>query len=402
MNDMTRRRAYRGPRLLSQGFRPFFLAAAVWAALAQAIWLGMLAGRVDPPTAFDPVSWHVHEMIFGFIVATIAGFMLTAIPNWTGRLPVRGAPLAGLALIWLAGRLAVLVSATIGAGPAAAIDLAFLVAFCLVASRELVAGKNWRNLPMAAALAVLAAANAAMHAEVAGWADLDGASWRLALAVVVMLVGLVGGRIIPSFTRNWLAKNGGVSLPAPFGPVDGLAQSAAAAGLAAWTLAPDAAVSGALLLAGGALQGARLLRWRGGLTGAEPLVLILHVAYAWAPLGMSLLGAAVLLPDLAATGLTPMLGVHALTVGLAGGMILAVMTRATLGHTGRPLHADRLTTAIYVTVNLAALARLAAEVWTVHAIALIDASGFLWIGAFALFALHYGRFLLGHSKGISA
>jgi len=398
MNDADRRRAYRGPRIFSQGFRPFFLAASVWAALAQAIWLGMLAGRFDPPTAFDPVSWHVHEMIFGFVAATIAGFMLTAIPNWTGRLPVRGAPLAGLVLLWLAGRLAVLASASIGAGPAAAIDLAFLVAFALVAARELVAGKNWRNLPMAAALAVLAAANAAMHAEGAGWAELDGASWRLALAVVVLLVGLVGGRIIPSFTRNWLAKTGEARLPAPFGPIDGLAQGAAAAGLAAWILVPDAALAGALLLAGGALQGARMLRWRGGLTAAEPLVLILHVAYAWAPAGMCLLGAAILMPGLAAAGLTPMLGIHALTVGLAGGMILAVMTRATLGHTGRPLHADRLTTAIYVAVNLAALARLAAEVWTGQAIVLIDASGLFWIAAFTLFALRYGRFLLGQGK----
>ncbi|MEQ9125157.1 MAG: NnrS family protein, partial [Alphaproteobacteria bacterium] len=141
MNDMTRRRAYQGPRLFSQGFRPFFLAASFWAVVAQAIWLGMLAGRIDPPTAFGPVSWHVHEMIFGFVTATIAGFMLTAIPNWTGRLPVRGTPLICLVALWLAGRLAVLASEPLGAGPAAAIDVSFLVAFCLVAVRELVAGK---------------------------------------------------------------------------------------------------------------------------------------------------------------------------------------------------------------------------------------------------------------------
>ncbi len=371
-----------------------FLAAAVWAALSQAIWLGTLVGGVALPTGFDPVAWHIHEMMFGFVVATIAGFMLTAIPNWTGRLPVRGVPLLLLVTAWLAGRFAIAASGLIGTGPALALDISFLGMFLVIVTRELVAGRNWRNLPMAAALAVLTASNFGMHAEVAGWFDLGGASWRLALAVVVFLISLVGGRIIPSFTRNWLAKNTRSSAPAAFGPVDWLAHGTTAAALATWTFAPDLPATGAALLAAGVLQGARLLRWRGLRARAEALVLVLHVAYVWGPAGLCLLGASILLP-----GLSPMLATHALTIGLIGGMILAVMTRATLGHTGRQLHADGPTVAIYALVNLAALARIAAELLPERWFELINISGAAWIGAFALFSLVYGRYLLGARPG---
>lgn len=390
MTGGDRRRAYRGPRLFSQGFRPLFLAAAVWAALAQAAWLGMLGGGLDLPSAFDPTPWHIHEMMFGFIVATIAGFMLTAIPNWTGRLPVRGALLMFLCTAWLAGRAAVAASDMLDAGLVATIDLMFLVVFFAIVTRELVAGKNWRNLPMAAALAVLAVSNLAMHAESAGWLDLNGASWRLALAVVVMLISLIGGRIIPSFTRNWLVKNGSAKMPAAFGPVDVMAQAVTLAGLAAWVAWPDAQAVGSILLGAGLSQGARVLRWRGLSTAAEPLVLVLHVAYLWAPVGLCLLGAAILFP-----GLSPMPAIHALTVGLVGGMTLAVMTRATLGHTGRPLHAGGATIAIYVAINLATLLRIAAEIYPDQWVEMLNFSGLFWIGAFGLFAVMYGRFLLG-------
>ena len=387
---MTRHPPYRGPRLFSQGFRPFFLAASAWAALAPALWLGVLDGWFELNTVFDPVSWHIHEMIFGFVVATIAGFLSAAIPNWTGRLPVRGAPLICLAALWLAGRAAVAASVWLGAGLTAAIDLSFLATLLIVVLRELIAGKNWRNLPMAGALAALLGANAAMHAEAAGWLADDGTSWRLAVSVVVILISLVGGRIVPSFTRNWLAKNGFTDLPSAFGHIDRLAQATTIIALALWTALPGTLICGIVLLAAGAAQGVRVMRWRGLSATGEPLVLILHVAYLWAPIGLALLGVATLAPGVSST-----LAIHALTLGLVGGMILAVMTRATLGHTGRPLRADRFTISIYVAVNAAALARIAAEINSTWMIELINLSGFFWVAAFAGFAIYYGRFLVG-------
>ncbi|MGH6930714.1 MAG: NnrS family protein, partial [Dongiaceae bacterium] len=175
MNTTTggipRYRSSTGPALLQEGFRPFFLGAALWSALALCLWLGSLAGHVALPTAFDALTWHAHEMIFGFAAATVSGFLLTAIPNWTGRLPLQGGPLAALALTWLAGRAAIAVSAWIGALPAAAIDLAFLVLLLMAVLREIAAGRNWRNLPMPAALGLLIAANLLVHIEAIGMAD---------------------------------------------------------------------------------------------------------------------------------------------------------------------------------------------------------------------------------------
>src|SRR5512134_3779791 len=199
---VPRYRATAGPAVLSQGFRPFFLLAAAWAVLALVLWLLSFWGYFELPTAFDPTAWHIHEMLFGFVAAAIAGFVLTAIPNWTGRLPLQGWPLLGLVALWAAGRAIVAFSAVVGGGLAAMIDVAFLVALAAVAAREIVVGKNWRNLPIVATLTLLAICNALFHAslyesarsEMGLTSDL---AWRLALSVVVMLIALIGGRIIP-------------------------------------------------------------------------------------------------------------------------------------------------------------------------------------------------------------
>lgn len=183
----------------------------------------MLAGRLWLPSVMAPVEWHVHEMLYGFLVAAVAGFLLTAIPNWTGRMPLQGLPLLGLVLLWLAGRAACAVSEWTGGPAAAGVDLAFLAVFLAVVLREVTAGRNWRNLPMAAALVLLLAGNALMHAAALGWiADAD-VGWRLGLAVAVMLISLIGGRIVPSFTRNWLSKRESPVLPPPFGGIDRVA-----------------------------------------------------------------------------------------------------------------------------------------------------------------------------------
>ena len=221
----------RQPAVLSYAFRTMFLAAGSWAILSLVLWLCVFLGRMQLPTRFDPLAWHIHEMLFGFVMAAVAGFLLTAIPNWTNRLPVRGYPLALLTGLWLLGRVACLISADIPAWLAVVADLSFPVALLVGAAREIIAGRNWRNLPMTAPLAVFVAADLLMHLESLGVAVPTGLGWRLGLAAPIVLISIIGGRIIPSFTRNWLSKRHSVRLPAPHGAVDSAALGALHGGL---------------------------------------------------------------------------------------------------------------------------------------------------------------------------
>jgi uncharacterized protein involved in response to NO len=385
---IPRYRPFEGPALLRQGFRPFFLAAGLWALAAMTLWIAALQGYMALPTAFDPVAWHVHEMLFGFVVAAIAGFLLTAIPNWTGRMPLQGLPLALLVVVWLAGRLAVFGSEAIGAGTAAVLDLAFLALLLGVVLREILAGRNWRNLPMPVALAGLLAANALTHADAVGIAATGPLGQRLGIGIVILLISLVGGRIIPSFTLNWLKNRGEARLPARFGAPDRVALGLLAAALAAWVVAPESRVAGAAMIGAG-LAALSLARWCGHLTLVEPLVWSLHLGYVWVPIGLLLTGLSVLVPDM-----PQIAGLHALTAGAMGGMTLAVMTRATLGHTGRPLIADRWTAAAYLLVAAAAALRVAAPFSADGYLALLWAAGLAWCAAFGLFAVRFGRLLL--------
>jgi uncharacterized protein involved in response to NO len=372
-----------GPALLSAGFRPFFLFGALYAAGLGLVWTGALMGRVAIPTTFSPVDWHVHEFLYGGVAAAVAGFLLTAIPNWTGRLPIRGAPLAALVAAWLAGRVAVSVSAHLPALVVAAADLAFLVLLGAAAAREIVAGRNWRNLRVLAPLAVLVAANALFHWEAAALGEADVAR-RLAVAAVLALVMLIAGRIVPSFTRNWLVRENPGRLPAPFGAFDAAAMGVALVALLAWIGAPASPAAGVLLLIAGALHAARLARWAGERTLREPLLLVLHVAYAFVPLGFGLAG-------LAAFGLAPAsAGQHAWTVGAMGGMTLAVMSRATLGHTGGELTAGPALQAAFLFMLLAALARLGAALLPEQAVAFYHLAAVGWAAAYLTFVLTLG------------
>ena len=386
---IPRYRPFEGPALLRQGFRPFFLGAGIWAIVAMLLWILALQGELAIPTAFDPVGWHAHEMLFGFVVAAIAGFLLTAIPNWTGRMPLQGFPLAVLAGVWLAGRLAVGGSAWIGAGIAAVLDLSFLTLLLGVVLREIMAGRNWRNLPIPIVLGGLLAANALTHLDAAGIAATGALGQRLGIGIVILLIGLVGGRIIPSFTLNWLKKRGELNLPVSFSILDRGALGLAAAALTIWVVAPESPIGGAALIAAGVASLLRVARWRAHLTLAEPLVWSLHLGFVWVGVGLLLVGLSALLPDV-----PPAAGLHALTAGAMGGMTLAVMTRATLGHTGRPLSADRWTAAIYLLVAAAAALRVAAPFLADVYLPLLLTSGLAWSAAFGLFVVHYGRMLL--------
>ncbi len=379
----------RMPTWLTYGFRPFFLAAAVWAAVALAVWIAMLTQGVALPSRFDAMTWHIHEMLFGFVMAAIGGFLLTAIANWTGRPPVKGGLLALLAGLWLLGRIACILSGLFPPALSLGADLAFQIALIAVCARELVAGANFRNLIMLGPLSVLAGANLLMHLEAAGTPVPAGLGWRLALAAVLILISVIGGRIIPAFTRNWLAKRQAQSLPAGHGAVDRLALASLPIALLAWAFLPASKWAGDLLVLAAVLNAWRLSRWRGHSILQEPLLLVLHIGYGWLAagaflLGLSTLGAAVPLSA----------AIHALTVGAIGTMILAVMTRATRGHTGRPLTADRVTVLIYGLVSLAAIARIGAAIVADVAMPLLTVSAGLWIGAFLLFAVSYGPALL--------
>lgn len=382
-----------GLALFANGFRPFFLFGALEAALMVALWVPWYLGFISLASAFPPSAWHSHELLFGYVPAIVAGFLLTAVPSWTGRPAITGWPLAGLFAIWLLGRLTIAVSIHLPPGVVAAVCLAFLLVLSAVTARQIVAAKNWRNLKILAGLGALTLAQAIFHYEI----------WRygrstygdhLGIAATLTLIMIVGGRIVPGFTTNWLRQNNPGSLPAPFDRFDLVAAVTSSGALIAWVLAPmlpsaDLPIAGLLLIAG-VLNLIRLLRWRPERTLREPLVTVLHIGYAFVPLGFLLATYALWDGERStATG-----AVHAWTVGAIGLMTLAVMTRATRGHTNYPLTAPLGTVAIYALIVIAAATRIAAALLPEHAFVLLGVVGLSWIGGYALFVAIYGPMLL--------
>jgi uncharacterized protein involved in response to NO len=384
-------RTYQGPALFSYGFRPFFLLGSIYAGLAILVWLPVFMGELSLTTAFIPRDWHVHEMLYGFLPAVITGFLFTAIPNWTGRLPLRGRPLMFLVALWVAGRVCVTFSAQTGWLAAMLIDCSFLLLIAAAAAREIIAGKKWNNLSVVLLILVLLAGNVTFHLEahVKGAADI---SIRVGIAVVVLLISLIGGRIIPSFTRNWLVKQKSGRLPVPFARFDMLSVAVGAIALVCWIVSPTAVWAGYALALAGALHLIRLGRWAGYRTGRERLLLILHVGYLFVPVGF-------LLNACGAFGMVPVgAGIHAWMAGAAGIMTLAVMSRATLGHTGQQLTASIATQAIYASIIVAVVARICAVLEPAHSVPLLHVAAFGWAAAFLGFALSYGPTLIGFDK----
>lgn len=376
-----------GSPLFSFGFRPFFLFSAVWAAAAVPIWVASMTLGDGTVGGADGRLWHIHEMMFGYLAGVIAGFLLTAVPNWTGRLPVTGFRLAGLFGLWVAGRVSGFLPASM-AVPAAVIDSAFLVVFAAVIWREVLAANNRRNLPVCLLVSVLAAANIAFHLRGVSPSFGPGAE-RAAVAVVTGLIALIGGRVTPSFTQNWTRAHGMLKGPTAFNLFDAGVLALTAAALVAWVTAPYSPMTGAAMVAAGVANLARLARWRGWLARREALVWILHLGYAWLGLGLILLGLAALVPEVVPFTA----GVHALTAGAMGVETLAIMTRATRGHTGRPRVADRSTLAIYLLILSAAVVRVAAPFLVDWTAPLLAVSAVLWALAFAAFVAAYGPML---------
>lgn len=379
--------------LFSYGFRTFFLGGALWAFLAMLIWIGLLAGEAFP-LGLAPAAWHAHEFLFGYVGAIIAGFLLTAVPNWTGRTPLQGVRLLSLFILWLVGRIAFLLAGQIGYLAAAIADSIFLVALAAFVFREVMTAENKGNIRIAVILSVLALANILFHVEIITQGQ-PVFTLRGTISLIVILISVIGGRVVPNFTRNWLMRRGDTRLPTPTGRFDQVVLASSVMALAFWTFLPELPVTALFLFAVGIMHAVRLGRWSGWRTGAEPIVLILHIGYAFVPLGFVLVALSFVWPfDIPLSA-----ALHAWTSGAMGVMTLAIMTRATRGHCGHPLTAPPATQFIYLMVVAAALLRLSEIIIPDAALMLRVASGGTWLVAFAGFIVAYGPMLLRPRAG---
>lgn len=371
--------------LLARGFRPFFLLAALHAAVAPLVWVAMLRGALVPPPWLHPLAWHGHEMVFGFAAAAVAGFLLTAVPVWTSTPPVRGGALGALVLLWILGRAAPLFAGAVGPAGVALLDLPFLAGVLAAVTPPLLRRASRRNLVFPAVLGGLALANLAVHLEAMGvLPGASGASLRAAVHGVVLLVVVLGGRLVPLFTGRALARAGIAGELRPPPRWDVLTAPAYALFAAGDVLLPGAPAA-VLAVPPAALVALRLARAWHPAVWRDPLLASLHLGYAWVPGGIALLAAAHLGAPL--SGAAPL---HALTAGAMGGMILAMITRVALGHTGRPFRAPAAVVPAYILVHLGALLRVSGPaLMPGHTAGVLLASAVLWSAAFALYAAVY-------------
>jgi uncharacterized protein involved in response to NO len=380
-----------GRPLLALGFRPFFLAAGGAGVALPLVWLAVLHGALPPPTWLDPFLWHGHEMLFGFVAAAIAGFLLTAVPGWTATPPVRGAPLALLVLVWALGRAALALASWLPAGLVAVADLAFPLALLAAVGGPIVRTRAKRQAGVLAALTALTAANTAVHLDALGAAP--GAArpaLHLATVFVAVLILVIGGRITPAFTQNALDRARDPRRVRALPWLDRLSIAGALALAIGELVAPRSFATGASAAAASLATFARMAGWQSAFALDDPLLASLHVGFAWVAAGFG----AIALADLGAP-VPPTVALHALTAGAMGAMIVAVMTRVALGHTGRPLSAPPSATAAYVLVSGGALVRVIGPLLTPGAAAIAwTLSALLWAGAFAAFLVGYAGILL--------
>lgn len=382
-------RAYQGPQILARGFRPFFLSAGLFVAIAMPLWVGVLAFGFETTSSLSDRGWHLHEMLYGYVGAVVAGFLLTAIPNWTGRLPVVGRSLGLLWSVWVAGRLAMMFLSSMPV-LAAVIDAAFLVLFASLLWREIMAGKNVKNIPICIIISLLALSNIAFH-----YMSLNDISTafaeRMGLGMIAILISLIGGRIVPSFTRNWMVNQKLTPLPITFDNIDKFGLAIGVSAILSWVGWPEHFVAGALFLIAAVLYFYRVSRWRGHACTAEWLVMILHVGYLWLPFWFALMAVSIFFPET----LNQTNALHALSAGAIGTMTIAVVTRASLGHSGQKLTANFWTKAIYILIVSGALIRVLADWLPTDYTMAVTIAGGLWSAGFIIFVITYGPMLLG-------
>ncbi|MDO9519427.1 MAG: NnrS family protein [Pseudohongiella sp.] len=381
-------------RLFSFAFRPFFLLGFIYSISAIILWVFVWNGDLLLEWSRAPIHWHAHDMMMGLMAAAIAGFILTAVANWTSRPPVAGWPLAALAAVWLLGRLAILSPALSALG-----DALFWSILCLLVARELISARNKRNYKVLGLLVALSLTDMLFHAgelQLLPGVDLQRVLWAQ-LWLVIVLINVVGGRIVPAFTGNWLRRRAPqgeelspASLPSPYGRVDQLAIALLLLFVASVIFNWSVVIAIPLGFSCFVAQAWRLLRWKFWLTLSDPLVWMMHLSYAWLVTG-------ILLWTLSLTGFIPVsAAVHALTIGAITSMIISVGARAALGHTGRVLKSHYLLTTSIILLSLAALTRIAASVsggwyW-------LEVAAVLWFLALMCFAVRYIPILIGPSK----
>ncbi|OSQ36664.1 hypothetical protein TMES_17660 [Thalassospira mesophila] len=375
-------------------FRPLFLLAGVQAIVGVVWWLSSMIHGLWAPQLGTTALWHGHEMIFAFGGAALGGFLLTAIANWTGRPPLQGRAIILLTLCWLAGRVAMIFAANINVAVLLIAELSYFAVLIIFAARELILGNNRRNLKLLAIIGTLAFIDALFVLAATDVIALDADLFpRAGIFVFMVLIALIGGRIIPGFTRNWLIRAGklpGIAEPVSFNRFDALCMGALiASAILAFT--PWHRGAAIVLMVTGVLHYARLARWRGIHTVREPLVIMLHAAYFWLPTSLMLIGFALLRPDL--YGINDAL--HAGGAGAMACMIMAVGGRAALGHTGRALVAGTLYTAGFSLIWLATALRLIAPVAGSHYLTILAAATLCWVGGWLLFVLRYAPILIG-------
>lgn len=373
--------------MLRLGFRPFYLGAALFAVLAMPLWIALYLGQVTSTLAVPPLLWHAHEMLFGFAIAVIVGFLLTAGKAWTGLATPRGAFLGALALLWAAAR----VAAVVGPYPVyALLDLVLLPLVAAVLVDLLVRAHNRRNLPLAGILVLLSLANGAFHLAVLGTISIAPlVALHAGLALIVMIECVIAGRVIPAFT---MSATPGLKLAAR-PALERATLSITALALALWVFAPSAAawgwVNGAALALAAAMHLARQWQWQPAQTRTRPILWILHAAYAWIAVGFGLLA----LAQIGRIGASA--GVHALAVGATGGLIIGMITRTARGHTGRPLKASKAEVLAYMLVMAAAALRvlgpLAMPQWLPQ---LLVCAALAWCAAFAIYLVVYAPWLM--------
>lgn len=414
-------------KFFSDGFRPFFLFAALHACLMLLLWTAYVTNIIalDNTLLLSPVEWHFHELLFGYVPAVITGFLLTAVPKWTGRKQVRGGLLITIFCVWLLGRIVVGASVFLELSPVilpqwavVVSSMLFLPFVSLVIGSEIIAGKSLRNLKILIIISALVLAHGIFYYEVINSTQNPIAA-KMAISIVVLLITIIGGRIIPAFTRNWLNKRAKQAemqselpslvtqkRPAEFNIFDVLTILATLFALILWVLSDSILNSlnstsaeiensfrpilGAILGFVSLMHFLRLVRWLPLSVLKEPLLLILHIGYLWVPLGFALAAFALHTQDY----FVHAAAVHTWTVGAIGTMTIAVMTRATRGHSGRALIAPPSTLFIYLMILFAAISRVGAALLSDWSSILLPASGMAWILAFASFAWVYGRIIL--------
>ncbi|MES1943548.1 NnrS protein superfamily [Salinisphaera sp. PC39] len=377
--------ARNAPILLAYPFRPFFLLAALYAAVGVLAWVGYLFGGWPLSLGDAPVRWHAHEMLLGFLPAAITGFLLTAMTNWTGAPPLAGRGLLALVALWLAGRAAMWTGTWLPAWLVAAVDLAYLPVLAIYIARVLLRYGNRRNLFLAGVIGLFALANLLFHLQALGWTATAIAGERLALNLITLLMVVIAGRITPAFTANWLRIHGEDPDVVQRLPNLDRAAIAATALMIPVDLIPGLPLAGALLaLAASVANGARLTLWSGWHVWREPLLWILHLGYLW-------IVAALLLKGLQpfADGIIPTAWIHAVTAGAAGTLIMGVMTRVSLGHTGRALSLPPFGLGMYAAVLAAGLLRVAAALGLLDYRLGVSASALAWAVGFGLFVIAY-------------